>query len=71
MNTVEPVPSRSDPTGATVDRYALWGKVGVFGGLGVGAIGGLFSVLAKQSADDYRKGLSATSMQDSRTRMDL
>ena len=58
--TVEP--SGFDPTGAAVDRYKLWGMVG---SAGVLVAGGLFSVLAKQGADDYLSATDPKAMKDS------
>ena len=39
-----------------MNPYRLWGHVGIWGGLGVVALGGGFTALAKKAADDYNTG---------------
>ena len=55
--TVEPVPPGFN--------YNLWGKVGVFGGAGVVLLGGVSSILAKQSADEFESTKDPKAMKDS------
>lgn len=45
--------------------YALWGKVGVFSGAGVVLLGGVSSVLAKQSSDEFESTKDPKTMKDS------
>ncbi|MBI5527114.1 MAG: hypothetical protein HY897_12335 [Deltaproteobacteria bacterium] len=45
------------------DSMATWGKVGTFGGIGVMALGGVFTYMALRSADAYRTAVDVASIE--------
>ena len=47
-----------------MNPYKLWGHVGVWGGLAVVGLGGLFSGLSSKAADDYNLGKDHSSAKD-------
>jgi TolB-like protein len=59
------------PAEDQASQYRLLGQVATFGGLGVAVLGGMFSALAKKSADDYRKGPDSQTMQTDLGKMEL
>ena len=42
--------------GSQMNPYRLWGHVGVWGGVAIIGLGGLFTALASKAADDYSRG---------------
>ena len=56
--TVGPAPSGFN--------YALWGKVGVFSGAGIAALGGVFTYMASKAADDYKGAADAKGLRDAK-----
>ena len=56
--------------GAQMNPYRLWGHVGVWGGIGIIGLGGLFTALASKAVDDYFRGDSHSGSKDAMSTYD-
>ncbi|MBI5525876.1 MAG: hypothetical protein HY897_06035 [Deltaproteobacteria bacterium] len=71
-------PARSEPSVAKAIEpiapsgfdYALWGKVGVFSGVEVAALGGVFTYMASKASDDYKGAADAKGLRDAKGNFD-